>query len=661
MGLSLACAGIAQDASASTAVTYGAGKLTLQAGQSIAVGSDTLVMQTDGNLVMYHGSTAVWAASFFLSQGIPKGSFSGGAGAKAVFQSDGNLVLYNAANAPYWYSNTGGTPGAVLNLTSAAPYVAVANSSGAPIFAPIIAAYGFQLNAGQSAVFGDLSLTLQTDGNLVLYKGSSALWSTSLFPGQSRPEGAVTEGMACAGCRAVFQSDGNFVLYNGSVAYWDSGTEGGSGSLFEVTGTAPYVTITNASGSPLFAQIAKSQGFKLMAGSNLNIGDTALSMQTDGNLVLYQNGEALWAASFYPNTSIPAGTSAGGRSCAGCFATFQADGNLVLYSANGTPYWDTATEGVPGAVLTFSGQSPFVSVRAVTPHLLNYYLGYITSDTTAASDLNSIQSWLGRPMDMAGATMTLSAYWHGGIPSQYGVNVAVPMTSIGGWDSLNAYDMNQAATGGYDQYYIAIAQKMKNSGINVRSIRPGWEQNGNWMPWSVGGLYDGTNQSFANYIATFRRMVNIFRQYGPPGIKIEYCTNWGVPSYGANGVFDGTPMDYWPGSAYVDIVSMDFYEGDDGNWATTQSGGTYNLDWLASFARQEGVKVGFSEWGASYGDAAYITSAANWMNSLGSLFVYSIYSSYAPADQVVTPGAFPAEQSAWIGAWGNTQYGGSGL
>jgi len=255
---------------------------------------------------------------------------------------------------------------------------------------------------------------------------------------------------------------------------------------------------------------------------------------------------------------------------------------------------------------------------------------------------------------MVGTTITMSAWWVSSIPSNFHVSAAVPMLSIAGWDPYGAYDMAKAASGDYDQYYKNIATALSKGPAPVLSVRFGWEMNGNWYPWSAGGP-NGYNNTHANYIATFQRMANIFREI-IPGVQIEYCTNYAYnPTYSPA---SGTPLDYWPGSKYVDIISMDFYESNIGDWNTIQSGGTYNLNWLTTYAKQQGVKVGISEWGASKDDGSFVASAASWMNSLGDLFVYHMYSEYAPADQVVNPGENPNEQSAWISAWKNTYYGG---
>lgn len=103
-------------------------------------------------------------------------------------------------------------------------------------------AQGMQLAAGQQMIScdGRFTLVMQTDANLVLYFGATALWSSNT--------------VGTGGSNAVMQDDGNFVVYtSGGTAVWASGTSGGCGS---------YVAV-----------------------------------QTDGNLVVYDpNGTALWSS-----------------------------------------------------------------------------------------------------------------------------------------------------------------------------------------------------------------------------------------------------------------------------------------------------------------------------------------------------------------------------
>lgn len=85
---------------------------------------------------------------------------------------------------------------------------------------------------------GRFSLIMQPDGNLVLYQGSKALWSSK------------TSGTAAN--RAVMQSDGNFVVYEPSRARWASGTDGNPGAWLAVQNDG-NVVVYSAAGSPLWA------------------------------------------------------------------------------------------------------------------------------------------------------------------------------------------------------------------------------------------------------------------------------------------------------------------------------------------------------------------------------------------------------------------------
>ncbi|WP_246119285.1 phosphatidylinositol-specific phospholipase C domain-containing protein [Aliikangiella coralliicola] len=76
------------------------GKLTLNAGDSLTTQNRILIMQHDGNLVLYRFSNGVireplWATGTNWSNHH-----------KAIFQSDGNLVVYNNFNNPVWASHT---------------------------------------------------------------------------------------------------------------------------------------------------------------------------------------------------------------------------------------------------------------------------------------------------------------------------------------------------------------------------------------------------------------------------------------------------------------------------------------------------------------------------------------------------------------------------
>jgi hypothetical protein len=86
---------------------------------------------------------------------------------------------------------------------------------------------------------GRFVLVLGGDGNLVLYEGSTALWS------------AGTAGKA--GVRATMQGDGNFVVYDGGGnPLWASNTAGNNGAYLTVQNDGNAV-IYSAGGSALWS------------------------------------------------------------------------------------------------------------------------------------------------------------------------------------------------------------------------------------------------------------------------------------------------------------------------------------------------------------------------------------------------------------------------
>ena len=102
----------------------------LAQGQSLAPGQgirspdgQTLfVHQTDGNVVVYHGSRALWASRT-----------NGHATRTLAMQTDGNLVLYSSTNAPLWYTRTNGR--VITSLIVQNDCNVVLYQNGAPIWA----------------------------------------------------------------------------------------------------------------------------------------------------------------------------------------------------------------------------------------------------------------------------------------------------------------------------------------------------------------------------------------------------------------------------------------------------------------------------------------------------------------------------------------------
>jgi len=86
-----------------------------------------LIVQADGNLVVYKQDTAIWASNT---------TGKGQAPYKLINQNDGNLVLYDHADKPHWATSTNGKS-------------------------------------------SNQHLSMQDDGNLVLYSGNHAIWASN--------------------------------------------------------------------------------------------------------------------------------------------------------------------------------------------------------------------------------------------------------------------------------------------------------------------------------------------------------------------------------------------------------------------------------------------------------------------------------------------------
>lgn len=231
----------AAPASAASGTSQLAMNEQLQAGQSLVSpnGLLRLVMQGDGNLVLYAPERVVWQSHT-----------DGHAGAWAQFNPDGNFVIYDAQAQPLWSTfQFGGAAGGTFlqvqddgNIVQYTPSIRVTWSSNTVYGPPRLNAPG-ALTSGQRLMSpnGAYTLRMEPNGELTFYGPNGAwLWKTP------------TVGSAP---NLYVQPDGNLVIYNSAgVPTWNSSPTSAPG-FFQVQDDGNVVLYT-AGGAVLWSDDA---------------------------------------------------------------------------------------------------------------------------------------------------------------------------------------------------------------------------------------------------------------------------------------------------------------------------------------------------------------------------------------------------------------------
>ncbi|MEV6317851.1 ricin-type beta-trefoil lectin domain protein [Streptomyces sp. NPDC051776] len=100
------------------------------------------------------------------------------------------------------------------------------------------------------------------------------------------------------------------------------------------------------------------RGYRL--DGTLRNGGMRLTMQDDGNLVIYADNAKLPSSPYNPNPTDPAMFSTGANGNPGAYALMQYDGNLVVYSKDGRALWASNTNGNPGSNAQMQDDGNFV-------------------------------------------------------------------------------------------------------------------------------------------------------------------------------------------------------------------------------------------------------------------------------------------------------------
>ncbi|MFY7890492.1 MAG: hypothetical protein ACOVOW_16370 [Spirosomataceae bacterium] len=291
-------------------------------------GTDVFKVQNDGNLVAYSkDGVPVWAT-------VTNGK--GNNRTALMMQDDGDVVLYKTLeeskpssvsiyriSEPIWSSST---IGGKVKKDRENPY---------PAGSSIVSDRALKRGESRTSANGIYKVTLNESGNLVITKNNTLIWQANtsgdalrlqedgnlvVYGQGGNPQWASsTNGKGDATTVMVIQDDGNLVLYkNGKEAIWSSGTN----DLF---------TENEINTSAIRAENMLRPNQSI---TSLN-GTYKVTLQSDGNVVLYKGALAIWTTGTY-GKDVDA-------------FKVQKDGNVVAYIKGGIPAWSSETYGKSGA------------------------------------------------------------------------------------------------------------------------------------------------------------------------------------------------------------------------------------------------------------------------------------------------------------------------
>ncbi|HUI03668.1 MAG TPA: glycosyl hydrolase [Acidimicrobiales bacterium] len=236
--------------------------------------------------------------------------------------------------------------------------------------------------------------------------------------------------------------------------------------------------------------------------------------------------------------------------------------------------------------------------------------------------------------------------WKG---SGYRLVLGVPIIPDGTGATLAS-----GAAGAYNAYFVTLARNLVSAGFSNAILRLGWEFNANWYNWGVSNPTDA-----AHFAAYWRNIVTAMRSVSGQAFQFLWNPNGqGPTSY--------TPSQAYPGDAYVNYVGTDVY---DNCWCSPQTPQDawslqmtqpWGLNWLASFAAQQGKPIAFPEWSVDFrtdghglGDDPYfINQFANWITTHDVVFTDMFSFNTSDQRNDITDGHFPKALAAFKADFG---------
>jgi hypothetical protein len=171
------------------------------------------------------------------------------------------------------------------------------------------------------------------------------------------------------------------------------------------------------------------------------------------------------------------------------------------------------------------------------------------------------------------------------------------------------------ANGMHDAEFEAAAKAISDAQPGA-IIRLGWEMNLASMAWFAKGQE-------ADYIAAFRRVVEIFRRYSKD-FRYDWCPGWGPQDSAADIAY--------PGDDVVDFIGLDVYDfkydgSPEDRWNAFYLKAPFGLEWQKDFAERHRKSMSYPEWGVgNFGDNAFfIQQMHDWFVNNQNNIAYAAY------------------------------------
>jgi len=248
-----------------------------------------------------------------------------------VMQDDGELAMFNSRSDKMWSTNS-----------SAMQQILNQKNQGKAHILGWECKKELQQDQSLTSPNGHHKATMQSDGNFVVYTHGQAKWASN------------TNNKGTGPYRLAMQEDGNLVVYDrNNSATWATGTNGKGHGAHMVMQDDGELAMFNSRSEKMWSsrggsesresQESKNKPHILGAGCKKELqqdqsltspnGQHKATMQSDGNFVVYTNGQAKWASNTNNKGSGPYRLA------------MQDDGNLVVYDRNNSATWASGTNG----------------------------------------------------------------------------------------------------------------------------------------------------------------------------------------------------------------------------------------------------------------------------------------------------------------------------